>query len=83
MKKPRRKALQIAALHMEQGVRPSLAMTRCQAFPALACRLIEAGEQTGSLDTLCHVLADFYTRAKGTESFALESGDRYLPGYTV
>lgn len=73
MKKPRRKALQIAALHMEQGVRPSLAMTRCQAFPALACRLIEAGEQTGSLDTLCHVLADFYTRADKDRRAFLEA----------
>lgn len=63
MTKKRRQALQTAALHMEQGVRPSLAMTRSRAFPALACRLIEAGEQTGNLDTICQVLADFYTRA--------------------
>ena len=39
-------------------------MSRCQAFPTLACRLIEAGEQTGNLDTICQVLADFYTRAE-------------------
>lgn len=63
MKKKRRQALHTAALHMEQGIRPSLAMSRCQAFPSLACRLIEAGEQTGNLDTICLVLADFYTRA--------------------
>ena len=64
MKKKRRQALHTAALHMEQGIRPSLAMRRCQAFPTLACRLIEAGEQTGNLDTICQVLADFYTRAE-------------------
>ena len=64
MKKKRRQALHTAALHMEQGIRPSLAMSRCQAFPTLACRLIEAGEQTGNLDTICQVLADFYTRAE-------------------
>ena len=42
-------------------------------FPALACRLIEAGEQTGSLDTLCHVLADFYTRADKDRRAFLEA----------
>lgn len=63
MKGRRRQALQLAVLQMERGVSPSLAMSRCKAFPILACRLIKTGEQTGSLDAACLVLADFYARA--------------------
>lgn len=59
----RRRRLQLAALQMEQGISPSLAMTRSQVFPALACRIIRAGEQTGNLEVLCTILADFYEEA--------------------
>ncbi len=61
-----RRPLHLAALQMEQGVCPSQAMDQCRAFPELACRLIRAGEQTGNLEGLCRVLADFY-ETKGKE----------------
>lgn len=61
-----RPSLHLAALQMEQGVCPSQAMRQSQAFPDLACRIIRAGEQTGNLEGLCQVLADFYER-KGRE----------------
>lgn len=61
-----RRPLHLAALQMEQGVCPSQAMNQCRAFPELACRLIRAGEQTGNLEGLCRVLADFY-ETKGKE----------------
>ena len=61
-----RRPLHLAALKMEQGVCPSQAMDQCRAFPELACRLIRAGEQTGNLEGLCRVLADFY-ETKGKE----------------
>ncbi len=43
-----RPSLHLAALQMEQGVCPSQAMRQSQAFPDLACRIIRAGEQTGT-----------------------------------
>lgn len=61
-----RQPLHLAALQMEQGVCPSQAMWQSRAFPDLACRIIRAGEQTGNLEGLCQVLADFY-EAKGKE----------------
>lgn len=61
-----RPSLHLAALQMEQGVCPSQAMRQSQAFPDLSCRIIRAGEQTGNLEGLCQVLADFYER-KGRE----------------
>lgn len=73
MKKKRRQALLTAALHMEQGVRPAMAMKRCQAFPELACRLVEAGEQSGNFDAVCQVLADFYDRADRDRRAFLEA----------
>ncbi len=61
-----RQSLHLAALQMEQGVCPSQAMSQCRAFPDLACRIIRAGEQTGNLEGLCAILADFYEH-KGKE----------------
>ena len=55
-----RRSLYLAALQMEQGICPSQAMQQSRVFPDLACRIIRAGEQTGNLEGLCQVLADFY-----------------------
>lgn len=56
----KRQALYQVSRQMERGTSLSQAMSRCPLFPALSCRIIRAGENTGSLEGMCQVLSEYY-----------------------
>jgi type IV pilus assembly protein PilC len=52
--------LQAAAQQVREGRSLSLAMTESGAFPDVALKMVEVGEQTGALQEMLNSLADFY-----------------------
>jgi len=52
--------LQIAGQHVREGRALSTAMSDSGAFPDVAIKMVEVGEQTGALQEMLNSLADFY-----------------------
>lgn len=51
------------ARSMENGTGPSTAMEQAGLFPSLACRIIRAGENSGSMDKMLNLLGEYYDNA--------------------
>lgn len=49
-------------LQVERGRSLSQALAVCPLFPALACRVLQAGENTGNLEGMCQVLSSYYAQ---------------------
>ncbi len=52
--------LQIAGQHVREGRALATAISDSGAFPDVASKMIEVGEQTGALQEMLNSLADFY-----------------------
>jgi type II secretory pathway component PulF len=55
-----RRCLERTAQLMEGGIAPSQAMEQSGLFPLLACNLMRAGENSGTLDNMLSLLGDYY-----------------------
>ena len=54
------KELQTASQHVREGRALAVAMNESGAFPDVAIKMVEVGEQTGALQEMLNSLADFY-----------------------
>jgi len=55
--------METAAQLMEGGMNPSAAMEQSGLFPVLACNIIKAGEHSGNMDKMLHLLGEYYEKA--------------------
>lgn len=64
--RPQKKRLRMerAALAMERGASPALAMEQTSLFPLLACQMVRAGEQGGQLEEIFLLLSEYYEYAQ-------------------
>lgn len=58
--KKQRRAMKKAVVHMEKGMAVSEALAQTGLFPALACRIISAGERAGNLEQMLCLLGQYY-----------------------
>lgn len=64
--RPLKKRLRMerAALAMERGTSPALAMEQTSLFPIFACQMVRAGEQGGQMEEILLLLSEYYEYAQ-------------------